>query len=89
MKKNNTWNIRHLVNETIVPLTQRPSVLYWRLSDFRCILGQISQMGFRLYAFWQSGQKGKISSNFLKYPTFDGIFLYFQEKNESKNRHPV
>ena len=32
-KNNNNWNIRHLVNEMIVPMTQRPSVLYWRLSD--------------------------------------------------------
>ena len=30
-KKNNTWNIRRLVDESF---TQRPSVLYWRLSDF-------------------------------------------------------
>ena len=32
-EKNNTWNIRRLVNETIIPSSQRPSVLYWRLSD--------------------------------------------------------
>ena len=35
MKKNNAWNIRRLVDESFVPLTQRPSILYWRLSDFR------------------------------------------------------
>ena len=34
MKKNKTWNIRRLVDETIIPSTQQPSVLYWRLSDF-------------------------------------------------------
>ena len=34
MKKNTTWNIRRLVDKTIVPWTQRPSILYWRLSDF-------------------------------------------------------
>ena len=34
-KKINTWNIRCLVDETIGPAIQRPSVLYWRLSDFR------------------------------------------------------
>ena len=34
MKKNTTWNIRRLVDKTIVPWTQRPSVLYWRLLDF-------------------------------------------------------
>ena len=27
-------NIRHLVDESFVPSTQLPSVLYWRLSDF-------------------------------------------------------
>ena len=35
MKKNNAWNIRHLVNESFVPSVQWASVLYWRLSDFR------------------------------------------------------
>ena len=34
MKNNNAWNIRHLVDESFVPLTQRSSILYWRLSDF-------------------------------------------------------
>ena len=32
----NAWNIRRLVNESFVTSTQRPSVLYWRLSDFWC-----------------------------------------------------
>ena len=36
-KKNNTWNIRHLVNELFVPLAQRTSVLYCRLTHFRSI----------------------------------------------------
>ena len=30
MKKNNAWNVRRLV-----PATQRASVLFWRLSDFK------------------------------------------------------
>ena len=30
MKKNNTWNIKHLVDDSFVPSTQRPSVnLSW------------------------------------------------------------
>ena len=33
MKKNNTWNIRCLVDE-------QPSVLYWRLSDFTVHIAQ-------------------------------------------------
>ena len=34
-EKNNTWNIRRLVDELFVPSTQPASVLYWRLSDFK------------------------------------------------------
>ena len=37
MKRNNTWNIRRLVDESFVQATQRTSVLYWRLSDFNTI----------------------------------------------------
>ena len=33
MKKNNTWNIRHLVAETSVQSAQPTSVLYSRLTD--------------------------------------------------------
>ena len=35
MKKNNAWNIRRLLNKSFVPVTQRTSVLYFRLSDFK------------------------------------------------------
>ena len=35
MRKYGTWNMRRLVDESFVPATQRPSVLYWRLSDFK------------------------------------------------------
>ena len=31
---NNTWNIRRLVNDSFVPSSQRPSVIYQRLTDF-------------------------------------------------------
>ena len=34
-KKNNTWNIRCLVNESFVPATQQASILYWRLTDLQ------------------------------------------------------
>ena len=37
VKKNNTWNIRRLVNETIVQSTQQTSVLYWRFPDYSSI----------------------------------------------------
>ena len=32
-KKNNNWNMRHLVNNLFVPFAQQTSVLYCRLSD--------------------------------------------------------
>ena len=34
MKKIYTWNIKRLVDESFIPATQQPSVLYWRLLDF-------------------------------------------------------
>ena len=34
MKKNNTWNIRHLVDDSFVPSSKGPSVLYCKLTDF-------------------------------------------------------
>ena len=33
-EKKNTWNVRRMVNEWFVPLAQRTSILYCRLSDF-------------------------------------------------------
>ena len=33
-KKNNTWNIRPLVDKSFVPSAQQTSVLYCRLTDF-------------------------------------------------------
>ena len=33
-KKNNTWNIRRLVDKSFVPLALRTSVLCCRLTDF-------------------------------------------------------
>ena len=34
-EKDDTWNIRCLVDESFVPITQQTSVLYCRLSDFK------------------------------------------------------
>ena len=34
--KKNTWNIRWLVDEPFVPSAQQTSVLYCRLTDFKC-----------------------------------------------------
>ena len=33
-KKNNTWNIRRLVDESFVPLAQRTNISNCRLTDF-------------------------------------------------------
>ena len=35
MKKNITWNIRRLVDDSFVPSSKRPSVLYCKLTDYR------------------------------------------------------
>ena len=35
MKKNNSWNIRRLVNDSFVPLYKQPRVLYCKLTDFK------------------------------------------------------
>ena len=33
-EKNNTWNIRRLVDDLFVPSIQQTSVLYYRLTNF-------------------------------------------------------
>ena len=38
MKKNNAWNIRHLVDELFVPASQRASISYCRLSDSNSLI---------------------------------------------------
>ena len=42
-KKNNTWNIRPLVDELFVPTAQQTSVLYCRLTDFRTMYSLLRQ----------------------------------------------
>ena len=34
IKRNNTWNIRLLVDDSFVPSSKQPSVIYCRLTDF-------------------------------------------------------
>ena len=34
-EKKNTWNIRRLVDDSFVPSSKRPSVLYCKLTDFK------------------------------------------------------
>ena len=40
VKKNNTWNIRCLVDELFLPAPLQPIVSYWRLSNFKVWKGQ-------------------------------------------------
>ena len=35
MKKNNTWNIRRLVDDSFAPLARQTSILNCKLTDFR------------------------------------------------------
>ena len=58
-EKNNAWNIRHLVDESFVPATQRTSVLYCRLLDL---------WPMTAISMWQSRKdhlKGPISPNLI------------------------
>ena len=38
MKKNNTWNIRRLVDDSFVPSSKQPNVLYCKLTDFNSVV---------------------------------------------------
>ena len=49
MKKNNTWNIRRLDNETIIPATQWPSVLY---SAWATVVVSVSYCGYAPELVW-------------------------------------
>ena len=55
-KKNNAWNIGHLVNDPFVSTNQLPSVLYCRLTNFRDRVRKLLVIGltiFRLLWFCQ------------------------------------
>ena len=57
--KNNTWNIRHLVNKSFIPVNQPTSTLYCRLSDFKMLLCSEGNVdGSLLPRAWQSRVKG-------------------------------
>ena len=42
-EKNNTWNIRRLVNESFVPANQQTSVSYCRLKNFLAVPAALTQ----------------------------------------------
>ena len=50
MKKNNTWNIRRLVNETIVPATQR---IILKIVGFKVVFNSICLMFVFSCIFWK------------------------------------
>ena len=60
MKKNNTWNIRRLVDDLFVPSSQQPRILYCKLTDFKSTKNWSSNLaipkwwnyGSFLYFFW-------------------------------------
>ena len=52
MKRNNAWKIRCSVDESFVPLTQRASLLYWRLSDLQSKTLQRPMFCFNLGLTW-------------------------------------
>ena len=52
-KKNNTWNIRLLVDDSFVPSSKQPSVIYCRLTDFKIslILGLFLSRNIMVFDF--------------------------------------
>ena len=56
-KKNNAWKIRHLVDESFVPVTQRASVLYWRLSDFWSLWKSYIWTSFQECHIWKRSNR--------------------------------
>ena len=70
--KNNSWNIRRLVNKTFVPSFQRTSVSYSRLRDFWWMLLGISSFIHQLLKtnprplkYYSSTVKLLVTSSFL------------------------
>ena len=50
--KNNTWNIRPLVDDSFVPSSKRPSVLYCKLTDFWPIVPFHSVLFLHKWVSW-------------------------------------
>ena len=67
-KKNNTWNISSLVDESFVPANQHASVLYCRLTDFwRCYLVHRDKeqiRGKHTMHSWEKCQKVSVKMQF-------------------------
>ena len=76
MKKNNTWNIRNLVDESFVPSAQQTSVLYCRLTDLKShilFLGR-TQRRTLLQGLWEWWGEKCQAHDFL-FPQFFGHFV--------------
>ena len=84
MKKNNTWNIRRLVEESLVSVNQRTSTLYCRFSDFQILVNLIQPLTLILKVIYLGrdigggGRGGKTnfpiaSSFFLWQKLFDSL----------------
>ena len=75
-KKNNAWNIWHLVNDPFVSTNQRPSVLYCRLTNFRDRLKKLLVIGltiFRLLWFCQFSKLYGSKNNLILTPFWDWL----------------
>ena len=55
-KKSNTWNIRLLVDDSFVPSSKQPSVIYCKLTDFYP-QNKVQDVGFNEFIFFSSYRK--------------------------------
>ena len=54
-KKNNTWNIRRLVDESFVPATKQTRVLTYKslyIEDFWISRGHVDQLSMKMLPTW-------------------------------------
>ena len=80
MKRNNTWNIRRLVDNSFVPTSKPPSVFYCRLTDFCCTAFTIKKnilLFFIFLIFLDFLKKHLNQSKLLKHDDYSKGKKYF------------
>ena len=74
-KKNNTWNIRRLVDDSFVPSSKQPSVSYCKLTDFWLIYSGSPRILINYFSQW-STRHLKWACNLRACRAFFGLWKY-------------
>ena len=69
MKKNNTWNIRHLVDDSFVPSSKQPSVFYCKLMDLQWVSKTTLRNGLPCGVVWH------VRMALLQWPSWPSFLL--------------